>query len=99
MVPPVFVGTSPNLLAASTSTETAGSYSVSMQIGGTPGSTRIGPAFKGKRLGEITKSEIRKLIDGISKRGAPVGANRALAATKTCSRFASNGTLSRYLPP
>jgi integrase len=50
-------------------------------------SKEIGPAFKGKRLGENTKSDIRKLIDGISKRGAPVGANRALAATKTWLAF------------
>jgi integrase len=46
------------------------------------------PAWRGRRLSEIGKQDVRKLADGIAKRGAPVGANRLLASLKTFFAFA-----------
>jgi hypothetical protein len=43
---------------------------------------KILPAWRGRRIGEITKADVRKLIEGIAKR-APVGANRLLTSLKT----------------
>ena len=45
------------------------------------------PAWRGRRLSEITKADVRKLIEGVAKR-APVGANRLLASLKTFLAFA-----------
>jgi hypothetical protein len=46
------------------------------------------PAWRGKRLSEITKADVRKLVDGIAERPAPVSANRVLANLKTLFAFA-----------
>ena len=46
------------------------------------------PIWNGKRLSEITKADVRQLIDGIMRRGAPVAANRTLACIKTMFAFA-----------
>ena len=46
------------------------------------------PAWRGRRLSEITKADVRGLIDRIVKRGAPVSANRCLASIKTFMAFA-----------
>jgi site-specific recombinase XerD len=46
------------------------------------------PAWRGRRLSGITKADVRKLIEGVAKRGAPVGANRLLASLKTFFAFA-----------
>jgi integrase len=46
------------------------------------------PAWRGRRLSEIGKQDVRKLVDGIAKRPAPVSANRALASIKTFLAFA-----------
>jgi integrase len=45
-------------------------------------SVEVVPAWRGKRLGEITKGDVRQLVDKIAKRGAPVGANRCLTILK-----------------
>ena len=45
------------------------------------------PAWRGRRLSEITKADVRKLIEGVAKR-APVGANRLLAGLKTFLAYA-----------
>jgi integrase len=44
------------------------------------------PAWRGRRLSEITKADVRKLVDSVAKR-APVGANRLLASLKTFLAF------------
>ena len=41
-----------------------------------------------RRLSEITKADVRKLIEGVAKRGAPIGANRLLTSLKTFLAFA-----------
>jgi hypothetical protein len=46
------------------------------------------PAWRGRRLSEITKADVRKLVDGIAKRPAPISANGALASIKTFFAFA-----------
>ena len=46
------------------------------------------PIWKGKRLNEITKADVRQLLDSIVKRGAPVAANRCLASVKAMFAFA-----------
>lgn len=46
------------------------------------------PAWKGRRLSEITKADVRGLIDRIAKRGAPVSANRCLASIKAFFNWA-----------
>jgi integrase len=44
------------------------------------------PKWKGKRLSEVTRQDVRQLIAAIAKRPAPVSANRALASIKAfCS--------------
>jgi integrase len=40
------------------------------------------PEWRGRRLSELGKQDVRKLIEGVAKR-APVGANRLLATVKT----------------
>ena len=45
------------------------------------------PVWRGKRLSEIGKQDVRKLVDVVAKR-APVGANRLLASLKTFLAFA-----------
>jgi hypothetical protein len=37
------------------------------------------PLWKGRRLSEVTRQDVRGLIDRIAKRGTPVSANRCLA--------------------
>jgi len=46
------------------------------------------PHWRGRRLGEITRADVRKLVDRIADRGAPVGANRALASIKAFCNWA-----------
>ena len=45
------------------------------------------PAWRGRRLSEISKQDVRKLVEGVAKR-APVGANRLLASLKTFFAYA-----------
>jgi hypothetical protein len=53
------------------------------------------PVWKGKRLSEITKADVRELLDGIVGRGSPVAANRTLAASRRCSLSRSSRTFGR----
>jgi len=46
------------------------------------------PLWKGKRLSEVTRQDVRGLIDRIVKRGAPVSANRCLASVKAFFNWA-----------
>jgi hypothetical protein len=46
------------------------------------------PKWKGRRLSEITRQDVRQLIAAIAARPAPVSANRALASIKTFFAFA-----------
>jgi integrase len=46
------------------------------------------PVWKGKRLSEITKADVRELLDVIVKRGSPIAANRCLGCIKTMFAFA-----------
>jgi integrase len=46
------------------------------------------PAWRGRRLSEISKADVRGLIDRIVKRGAPVSANRCLASLKAFFNWA-----------
>ena len=46
------------------------------------------PVWNGKRPSEITKLDVRALLGGIVKRGAPVVANRTLTAIKILCAWA-----------
>jgi len=46
------------------------------------------PAWRGRRLSQISKSDIHELLDGIVDRGAPVFANRVLAWIKGMCNWA-----------
>jgi integrase len=46
------------------------------------------PSWRGRRLSEVTRQDIRTLIDKIAARPAPISANRALATVKTFFAFA-----------
>jgi integrase len=46
------------------------------------------PAWKGKRLSQITRRDVHALLDAIVDRGSPIMANRALAQLKTMFAFA-----------
>jgi integrase len=46
------------------------------------------PLWKDKRLSEIGKPDVRKLVDAIAARGSPVSANRCLTILKTFCNFA-----------
>ncbi len=51
-------------------------------------------AWKGRRLAEIDKPNIHRVLDGIVARGAPVGANRAFAQLrKMCKWAVSRGII------
>lgn len=53
-------------------------------------------ARKGRRLGEIDKPDIHRVLDGIVARGAPVSANRAFAQLrKMCKWAMSRGLIER----
>jgi integrase len=53
-------------------------------------------AWAGKRIGDIGKKHVVKLLDDIVERGAPVGANRAFAQLrKMCSWAVSRGIIDR----
>ncbi len=45
-------------------------------------------AWRGRRLGELTRADIHELLDGIIDRGAAVQANRTFAALRTMSNWA-----------
>jgi integrase len=49
------------------------------------------PHWRGWRLSEVTKADVRRLLDGIVKRGAPILANRALATIKAFCNWAVSG--------
>jgi site-specific recombinase XerC len=49
------------------------------------------PHWRGRRLSEVTKADVRRLLDGIVKRGVPVSANRALATIKAFCNWAVSG--------
>jgi integrase len=52
-------------------------------------------AWKGRRLGEIDKVDIHRVLDGIVARGAPVGANRTFAQLRRMCKWAvSRGIIS-----
>jgi integrase len=46
------------------------------------------PAWRGRRLSQITKSDVHDLLDAITDRGAPVYANRVLSWLKAMANFA-----------
>jgi integrase len=46
------------------------------------------PAWRGRRLSEISKQDVRTLVDKIAKRPAPVSANRGLASIKAFFNWA-----------
>lgn len=46
------------------------------------------PAWRGRRLSQITRADIHELLDSIVDRGTPVAANRTLAWLKGMSNFA-----------
>jgi integrase len=46
------------------------------------------PVLKSRKIKDITRCEIRELVEGIAERGAPVVANRTLALIKTIFNFA-----------
>lgn len=46
------------------------------------------PVWRGRRLGEISRSDVHELLDGIIDRGAPVGANRVFAQIRKMCRWA-----------
>jgi Phage integrase, N-terminal SAM-like domain len=41
------------------------------------------PHWRGKRLSEISRQDVRQLVDRVQKRGAPIGANKLLSTVKT----------------
>jgi integrase len=45
-------------------------------------------AWRGRRLGELTRADVHELLDGIIDRGAAVQANRTFAALRTMSNWA-----------
>jgi integrase len=45
-------------------------------------------AWKGRRLAEIDKADIHRVLDSIVARGAPIGANRAFAQLRKMCRWA-----------
>ncbi|WP_294532618.1 site-specific integrase [uncultured Rhodoblastus sp.] len=45
-------------------------------------------AWRGRRLGEVTRADVHELLDGIIDRGAAVQANRTFAALRTMSNWA-----------
>jgi integrase len=51
-------------------------------------SKEIVPAFRGKRLSEIKRTDVIAFLDRIVDRGAPVAANRTLTLLKTMCNFA-----------
>jgi integrase len=53
-------------------------------------------AWEGRRLAEISKADIHRVLDGIIARGAPVAANRAFAQLRKMCRWAvSRGIIER----
>jgi hypothetical protein len=53
-------------------------------------------AWEGRRLAEISKADIHRVLDGIVARGAPVGANRTFAQLRKMCRWAvSRGIVER----
>jgi hypothetical protein len=54
------------------------------------------PAWRGRRLADIEKKHVVKLLDTIVERGAPVGANRTFAQLrKMCTWAISRGIITR----
>jgi integrase len=54
------------------------------------------PTWRGKRLADIEKKHVVKLLDVIVERGAPIGANRTFAQLrKMCSWAVSRGIIDR----
>jgi site-specific recombinase XerD len=54
------------------------------------------PHWRGRRLSEITRQDVRGLIDRIAKRGAPISANRTLSSLKAfCNWCVSEDILKR----
>jgi integrase len=53
-------------------------------------------AWEGRRLSEIGKADIHRVLDGIVARGAPIGANRAFTQLRKMCRWAvSRGIIER----
>jgi len=53
-------------------------------------------AWEGRRLGEISKADVHRVLDAIVARGAPIGANRAFAQLrKLCRWSVSRGIIDR----
>jgi len=51
----------------------------------------INPRLGAKRLGEVEKSDVHDLLDEIVDRGAPIVANRTLAALRRLCNWAIEG--------
>jgi integrase len=53
-------------------------------------------AWEGRRLGEIGRADVHRVLDGIVARGSPIGANRAFAQLrKLCNWAISRGIVER----
>ena len=48
----------------------------------------VAPAWRGRRLSEITRADVHALLDGIVDRGAPIGANRTFAQLRKMTKWA-----------
>lgn len=56
----------------------------------------VAPAWRGRRLSEITRADVHALLDAIVDRGAPIGANRTLAQLRKMTKWAlSRGIIDR----
>jgi len=54
------------------------------------------PAWRGRRLSEITRADVHALLDTIIDRGAPIGANRTFAQLRKMTKWAlSRGLIDR----
>ena len=56
------------------------------------------PAFRGKKLSDLSKRDVINLMDGIVDRGSPVMANRVLAALRKFFSWAVSRDLTRHNP-
>jgi integrase len=58
--------------------------------------SQFAKAWEGRRLAEIGKADIHRVLDGIVARGAPIGANRAFTQLRKMCRWAvSRGIIER----
>jgi integrase len=58
--------------------------------------SQFSKVWEGRRLAEISKADIHRILDEIVARGAPVGANRAFTQLRKCCRWAvSRGIIER----